>query len=166
MGEGEISGEGLRVLPYATTRVNFGETSPLPEPRNNRFGTWNEIKDFAVGATLTDTINKDGMISAGVTGPTGEQRTIGIGRTPQADDPSQGGDLLPNAGDRGEYLLSVYTTKPGAEPTRTFRYLDPSNIDNVVIKIGPDGITLNPNTQRPNPIVIKGTVEAVSALRR
>jgi repressor LexA len=66
------------------------------------------------------------------------QRWGVIGNTPKEFDPRQGGSLIEDAGQPGDYLFIIDKSpiEGSVKPTRTYRYLDPAELERVVIERG------------------------------
>lgn len=156
-------GEHLRN--YKVTDIGVGVPEPLPEPITDSFGTFRERKKYISGCNLSKILENQGHVVTFNAEDDESVRNVEIGRVPREFDPTQGGKAIREAGQPNDYLLSVKTTNKATKGSRlSFRYLDKSEIDDVVIEKGKEA-SFKPHANGTRQVVLRGTISSVSTLR-
>lgn len=147
------------------TDIGVGASEPLRQPITDSFGTFRERKDYISGCNLDEILENPGQVVTFSAEDDDSVRNVEIGRVPRDFDPSQGGRAIGDAGSPNEYLLSVKTTTKATQASKlSFRYLDKSEIEDVIIQKGKEA-TFKPHANGSRQVVLRGTVSSVSTLR-
>lgn len=151
-------------LAQPTDGFGVGRTERLQTPIKDSFGTFNEKKKYFIGCDIGEVLaDSDGVVIIEITdGDT--KKVVEVGKTPGGWDPSKGGKLIAEAGEANKYLMAIKSKKAGQDPTRSFRYLDESEIKGAGVRRTQEA-ALQPRSDGTRQIRMQGIVDNVTSLR-